>query len=150
MRLTLYQVDMAIAALRAVQKLEGPADGVLRNFFRENHKLGVNERAFIADTVFGVLRHFFSLNYITSTTTPRSLFLAYLVKFRGINLRELMPYISEAEIKQLVKIKAVKSGFIATSHSVRASRVADRKNAGKNARYGYSCFRPLVTTVGTT
>ena len=108
MRLTLYQVDMAIAALRAVQKLEGPADGVLRNFFRENHKLGVNERVFIADTVFGVLRHFFSLNYITSTTTPRSLFLAYLVKFRGMNLREIMPYISEAEIKQLVKIKAVR------------------------------------------
>jgi len=108
MRLTLYQVDMAIAALRAVQRLEGPADGVLRNFFRENHNLGVNDRAFIADTVFGILRHFFSLKYITSTTTPRSLFLAYLVKFRGINLRELTPFISEAEIKRLVKIKSVR------------------------------------------
>lgn len=108
MRLTLYQVDMAIAALRAVQQLKGPADGVLRNFFRENHKLGVNDRAFIADNVFGVLRHFFSLKYIIGTTTPRPLFLAYLVKFRGINLRELMPFITETEIKRLVKIKAVK------------------------------------------
>ena len=33
MRLALYQLDMAIAALRAVQQLKGPADGVLRNFF---------------------------------------------------------------------------------------------------------------------
>ena len=108
MRLTLHQVDMAIAALRAVLQLKGPADGVLRNFFRENHKLGVNDRSFIADTVFGVLRHFFSLKYITGTTTPRPLFLAYLVKFRGINLRELMPFITETEIKRLVKIKAVR------------------------------------------
>jgi len=108
MRLALYQLDMAIAALRAVQQLKGPADGVLRNFFRENHKLGVNDRAFIADTVFGVLRHFFSLKYITGTTTPRPLFLAYLVKFQGINLRELIPFITEIEIKRLVKIKAVR------------------------------------------
>ena len=107
MRLTPYLLDMAIAALRVVQKLEGPADSVLRNFFRENHKLGVNDRTFIADIVFGVLRHFFSLSYITSTTSPRSLFLAYLVKFQGINLRELMSFVSEAEIKKLVKIKAV-------------------------------------------
>ena len=105
MRLALYQLDMAIAALRAVQQLKGPADGVLRNFFRENNKLGVNDRTFIADTVFGVLRHFFSLKYITGTTIPRLLILAYLAKFRGINLRELKPFITEAEIKQLIKIK---------------------------------------------
>ena len=108
MRLALYQLDMAIAALRAVQQLKGPADGVLRNFFRENNKLGVNDRTFIADTVFGVLRHFFSLKYITGTTIPRPLILAYLAKFRGINMRELEPFITEAEIKQLVKTKEVK------------------------------------------
>jgi len=108
MRLALYQLDMAIAALRAVQQLKGPADGVLRNFFRENNKLGVNDRTFIADTVFGVLRHFFSLKYITGTTIPRSLILAYLAKFRGINLRELEPFVTAAEIKQLVKTKEVK------------------------------------------
>ena len=105
MRLALYQLDMAIAALRAVQQLKGPADGVLRNFFRENNKLGVNDRTFIADTVFGVLRHFFSLKYITGTTIPRLLILAYLAKFRGMNLRELKPFITEAEIKKLIKIK---------------------------------------------
>ena len=31
--------------------------------------------------------------------------LAYLAKFRGINLRELKPFITETEIKQLIKTK---------------------------------------------
>ena len=108
MRLTLDQLDMAIAALRAVQRLVHPADGVLKHFFRDNSKLGVNDRAFITETVFGVLRHFFSLEYIVGNTTPRSLLLAYLVKFRGTNLRELMPFVSETEVKWLAEIKAVK------------------------------------------
>ncbi|TDI83151.1 MAG: RsmB/NOP family class I SAM-dependent RNA methyltransferase [Betaproteobacteria bacterium] len=108
MRLTLDQLDMAIAALRAVQKLARPADGALRYFFRENSKLGVNDRAFITETVFGVLRHFFFLEYIVGTTTPRSLLLAYLVKFQGTNLRELMPFVSETEAKRLAEIKAVR------------------------------------------
>ena len=108
MRLTLEQLDMAIAALRAVQRIVHPADGVLKHFFRDNSKLGVNDRAFITETVFGVLRHFFSLEYIVGNTTPRSLLLAYLVKFRGTNLRELMPFVSETEVKWLAEIKAVK------------------------------------------
>lgn len=107
MRLTMYLVDMAIAALCKVQRLEGSADGVLRKFFYENHKLGINDRAFIADTIFGILRHFFSLKYITKTTAPRSLFFSYLIKFQGIGLTELIPFISETERKQLREIKEV-------------------------------------------
>ena len=61
MRLTLNQLDMAIAALRVVRRFAHPADSVLRHFFRDNSKLGVNDRAFITETVFGILRHFFSL-----------------------------------------------------------------------------------------
>ena len=44
MRLTLDQLDMAIAALRAVQRIVHPADGVLKHFFRDNSKLGVNDQ----------------------------------------------------------------------------------------------------------
>lgn len=106
MRLTPDQMDMAIEALRAVQQFARPADGVLRHFFRENSKFGVNDRAFISESVFGVLRHFFSLKQIVGTTTSRLLLLAYLVKFQGMNLKELIPLVSEAEAKQLTKIKA--------------------------------------------
>tara|TARA_B100000686_G_scaffold323874_1_gene379037 strand:- start:10219 stop:11481 length:1263 start_codon:yes stop_codon:yes gene_type:complete len=108
MRLVLYQLDMAIAALRVVQQLKGSADGALRVFFRENRKIGAKDRTFIADTIFGVLRHFFSLKYITDTTTPRLLIFAYLVKFKGTNLRELTPFITEVEVKKLVEIKSVR------------------------------------------
>lgn len=106
MRLTPAHLDMATAALRAVLPLEHPADSILRHFFRENPMLGANDRAFIAETIFGILRHRFFLERVAATT-PRSLLLAYLAKFQGMNLRELIPLVSEAEAKWLSGIKAV-------------------------------------------
>lgn len=107
MRLIPAHLDMATAALRAVLPLEFPADSLLRNFFRENPKLGANDRAFVAETVFGILRHRFFLENAVRSATPRSLLLAYLVKFQGLNLRELTPLVSETEAKSLATIKAM-------------------------------------------
>ncbi|MCX7183876.1 MAG: RsmB/NOP family class I SAM-dependent RNA methyltransferase [Nitrosospira sp.] len=106
MRLTPAHLDMAVAALRAVLPLEHPADAILRHFFRDSPELGVNDRAFITEIVFGILRHRFFLECATDTTAPRPLLLAYLVKFQGMNLRELTPLVSEAEAKWLTGIKA--------------------------------------------
>ena len=108
MQLTPFQLDSAIVALRTVLPLEYPADGILRHFFRENPLLGGQDRAFIAETVFGILRHRFFLESLTERITPRSLVLAYLVKFSGMNLRELASFISESETKWLSEIKAIK------------------------------------------
>lgn len=108
MQLTPFQLDSAIVALRTVLPLEYPADGILRHFFRENPLLGGQDRAFIAETVFGILRHRFFLESLTERITPRSLVLAYLVKFNGMNLRELTLLISESETKWLAEIKAIK------------------------------------------
>ncbi|MDP1550762.1 MAG: RsmB/NOP family class I SAM-dependent RNA methyltransferase [Nitrosomonas sp.] len=108
MLLTPFQLDSAIIALRTVLPLEYPADGILRHFFRENPLLGGQDRAFIAETVFGILRHRFFLESLTERITPRSLVLAYLVKFNGMNLRELTSLISESETKWLAEIKAIK------------------------------------------
>ena len=108
MQLTPFQLDSAIVALRTVLPLEYPADGILRHFFRENPLLGGQDRAFIAETVFGILRHRFFLESLTERITPRSLVLAYLVKFSGMNLRELTSFISESETKWLSEIKAIK------------------------------------------
>ena len=61
MQLTSFQLDAAVVAIRTVLPLEYPADAILRRFFRENPMLGAQDRAFIAETVFGILRHrFFS------------------------------------------------------------------------------------------
>lgn len=108
MQLTPFQLDSSIVALRTVLPLEYPADGILRHFFRENPLLGGQDRAFIAETVFGILRHRFFLESLTERITPRSLVLAYLVKFNGMNLRELTSIISESETKWLAEIKAIK------------------------------------------
>lgn len=110
MHLTPFQLDAAIVALRTVLPLEYPADSILRRFFQENPLLGAQDRAFIAETVFGILRHRFFLESLTAKLiTPRALVLAYLVKFQGINLRELNSLISETETKWLSEIKAVKA-----------------------------------------
>jgi 16S rRNA (cytosine967-C5)-methyltransferase len=106
MRLTPAHLDMTAAALRAVLPLEHPADAILRHFFRDSPELGVNDRAFITEIVFGILRHRFFLEHATDTTAPRPLLLAYLVKFQGMNLRELTPLVSETEAKWLTGIKA--------------------------------------------
>ena len=105
MRLTLAHLDMATAALRAVLPLKFPADAILLNFFRENPKLGATDRAFCAETIFGILRHRFFLENAAPSAAPRSLLLAYLVKFHGLNVRELGPLVSEAEAKSLAGIK---------------------------------------------
>jgi 16S rRNA (cytosine967-C5)-methyltransferase len=107
MRLTPAHLDMATAALRAVLPLQHPADSLLRHFFQDNRKLGVNDRAFIAEAVFGILRHRFFLERVVEIATPRSLLLAYLAKFSGMNLRELAPLVSETEAKRLAEMKAV-------------------------------------------
>ncbi|MBS0298987.1 MAG: RsmB/NOP family class I SAM-dependent RNA methyltransferase [Proteobacteria bacterium] len=108
MHLTHPQLDAAVAAMRTVLPLEYPADTILRHFFRDNPMLGAQDRAFIAETVFGILRHRFFLESLIKLLTPRALVLAYLVKFQGMNLRELTPLISETEVKWLAEIKASK------------------------------------------
>ncbi|MBS0423964.1 MAG: RsmB/NOP family class I SAM-dependent RNA methyltransferase [Proteobacteria bacterium] len=108
MHLTHPQLDAAVAAMRTVLPLAYPADAILRRFFHDTPMLGVQDRAFIAETVFGILRHRFFLESLIKLLTPRALVLAYLVKFQGMNLRELTPLISETEAKWLTEIKAVK------------------------------------------
>ncbi|MDH5479756.1 MAG: RsmB/NOP family class I SAM-dependent RNA methyltransferase [Nitrosomonas sp.] len=108
MPLTSAQLDSAVIAVRTVLPLEYPADAIMRRFFRENPLLGSNDRAFVAETVFGILRHRFFLESLSEQMTPRSLVLAYLIKFQGMNLRELASLISENETKWLSEIKAIK------------------------------------------
>lgn len=108
MRLTSEQFDLVIAAMRKILPLLSPADVLLRQFFRDHPQLGQHDRAAIAEIVFGVLRHRFFLERVTETPTSRELVLAYLVKFQGMNLRELAPLIRETEVKRVSHFKAVK------------------------------------------
>ncbi|HQU02799.1 MAG TPA: hypothetical protein PLI12_10140, partial [Acetobacteraceae bacterium] len=73
-------LEEAIIALRAILPLDAPADVTLSRYFRENPMLGMKDRAFIAELVFGVLRRQRSLEAATGKGTPRQLALAWLLK----------------------------------------------------------------------
>ena len=107
MRLTPEYLDFLIAAMRKVLPLQAPADTLLRQFFRDHPQLGLHERAMIAETVFGVLRHRLFLEAITEKATARELVLAYLAKYQGMNLRELVPLVREAEAKWIPQLKVM-------------------------------------------
>lgn len=109
MRLSFAQLEAVIVAMRIVLPLSYPADAILRRHFQDNPMLGAQDRALVAETVFGILRHRFFLESLAKQTMPRTLVLAYLVKFQGMNLRELEALVSESEIKWLSEIKAIKA-----------------------------------------
>ncbi|MBA2351152.1 MAG: RsmB/NOP family class I SAM-dependent RNA methyltransferase [Burkholderiales bacterium] len=120
MRVTRHGLDTAVDALRAVLPLEKPADAVLHQFFRDHAKLSQNERGFIADAVFGVLRRRRLIDHLMlkagqtkaapgskALHGPRHMILAWLAKVEGLNARELEPGLSESEAKWVANLKAV-------------------------------------------
>jgi 16S rRNA (cytosine967-C5)-methyltransferase len=107
MLLTEYRLDLVVQALRTILPLQHPADTSLRYFFQQE-RLGSNERALIAETVFGVLRHRLFLEHACGEqTTPRRIALAYWVKFSGYNLRELSPLLKRDESDWLGQVKSI-------------------------------------------
>ena len=108
MLLTEYRLELVIQALRTILPLVHPADTSLRYFFQAE-RIGSNERALVAETVFGVLRHRLFLEHgCGEQTTPRRLALAYWVKFAGYNLREITPLLKATESEWLGQLKSLK------------------------------------------
>jgi 16S rRNA (cytosine967-C5)-methyltransferase len=99
-------LDATTEVLGSVLKLEHPADGVLGNYFREHHALGQHDRAFVAEAVFGVLRHKRVLDHLTDNGNARRLLLAWLARFSGIAVRELEPALKPAEAEAVAAFKA--------------------------------------------
>ncbi len=107
MLITEYRLDLAILALRSILPLEHPADTTLRYFFQQQ-RIGSNERAFVAEAVFGTLRHRLLLEHACGEkATPRRMALAYLVRFGGYNLREIEPVLKREEKEWLATVKGV-------------------------------------------
>ncbi len=108
MLLTEYRLELVIQALRTILPLEHPADVALRHFF-QRERIGSNERALVAETVFGVLRHRLLLEHACTNenATPRRLALAYWLRFGGYNLRELTPLLKPNESEWLGTVKGI-------------------------------------------
>ncbi len=107
MQFTEARLKQATLALDSVLLLTHPADSVLREHFRAHRDLGMNDRAFVADTVFCVLRHKSLLENICGRATPRRLLLAALIKFQGIGLSQLDTLLSRDERTWAESLKAI-------------------------------------------
>ena len=100
------RLDEAASALSRVMTFEYPADAVLSRYFRDREALGQQDRAFVAESVFGVLRRKLLLDYIAPDATPRQLLLLWLSRIAGYSGRELGALCSSAETEWLNSTRA--------------------------------------------
>ena len=88
-----------------------PADAKLGDFFRNNRELGTKDRAFVAESVYGVLRRLRYLSAVTANDAndpddARKLILAWLLRVQGKSIRELEPILNEQQTEWAHTIKA--------------------------------------------
>ena len=77
------RLQAAIDILSALEKTDQPADRLIRDYFRARRYAGSKDRAAVAERVFGVLRHRFSLAWAIQDDAPRALVLASIVQEGG-------------------------------------------------------------------
>lgn len=94
------------SALATVLAPHGPADAKLSAYFRENPKLGMKDRAFIAETVYQVIRRKRLLEYLADGADARRLLLAVLLRVQGVSLRDLGPLLNKQQTEWAHAIKA--------------------------------------------
>jgi 16S rRNA (cytosine967-C5)-methyltransferase len=106
MSFTPAQFNTLVEALTVVLPLTSPADVQLKRFFREHAKLGIKDRAVIAETVYAVLRHRRAIEAIATDGVPRKMALLALTRFQGVSSRELMGILKKSESTWLGEAKS--------------------------------------------
>jgi 16S rRNA (cytosine967-C5)-methyltransferase len=99
-------LDHTAAALAAVLEFNYPADAVVTRYLRAHPILGQQDRAFVAEIVFAVLRRLRLLETLTAGRDPRRLVLAALTRLRGLSLRELDAALKPRERDWLADLKS--------------------------------------------
>lgn len=87
----------------------GPADVKLGLFFKQHRDLGAKDRAFVAESVYGVLRRKAFLMYVAEGNDPRKLLLAYLIRVLGTSTRDLSEVLNAQQMEWAQAIKAKKT-----------------------------------------
>ncbi len=101
MRPTPALIAHAEASLAELLTFSRPADQALSAYFRSHRELGQQDRAFIAETVFAVLRRKRSLEMAAGSAAPHALAIAALVKVFGISGRALQAH--DADLATRIK-----------------------------------------------
>lgn len=98
----------AEAVLGQLLRFDHPADAVVSRYFREHRQLGHADRAFVAETVFAVLRRGRSIEArCAGQLSDRRRLLATLAVVRGWSQRELAPVLKASEEAWLSEAKAM-------------------------------------------
>jgi 16S rRNA (cytosine967-C5)-methyltransferase len=97
MQPTSAMMQAATAAVDLALPMLHPADAVLRAYFSTNRALGQRDRAFIAETVFSVLRHKRLLEQLVAEPTPRKLVCAALIKVQGFGLGQIDTFLKSSD-----------------------------------------------------
>lgn len=100
----------AAAALSQLLQFAAPADETLSRYFREHHELGPQERAFVAEAAFAVLRRRRSLEAAAGSAAPQALVAAAALRVLGLSARALHGMIDEAIALQ---VRAFRSDALA-------------------------------------
>ncbi len=102
------------AVLSQVLRFERPADAILKHYFKENRKLGGQDRGALAETVYFLLRRYQWLSFwfqqADLVPTARLLYFANFIKIQGysINHPDLKARMNDTEREQFKALKACK------------------------------------------
>ncbi len=111
MHITASLIDATVRALVLLLRFEHPADAVLSKFFRDHRALGQNDRGFVAETAYTVLRRKRWLEKLLGAeANPRRLVLAALVRLGGVSRRQLGQVLNEKELKWVADLKGRTTG----------------------------------------
>ena len=105
-RAQLARAEVLLADLLAAP---GPADAVVSRYFRAHRNLGQQDRAFVAETVYSVLRRRRSLEAAAGSAAPRDLAIASLARIRGLSGRALEDVLREGEQTLVARVRAARS-----------------------------------------
>jgi len=94
-RATRGTLAQAARVLTTILEFSGPADETLSRYFREHHELGQQERAFVAEAVFTVLRRRRSLEAAAGAASPEALIAAAAMRVLGLSGRALDGLVDE-------------------------------------------------------
>ena len=144
MRPTRALLAQAGAVLEQVLRFSGPADEVLSRHFRSNRDLGRQDRAFVAEAVFAVLRRKRSLEAAAGSAAPHALLAAALLRVQGLSARMLDGLVEDA---LLTRIRAARGADLPAA--VRADmpdwlyeRLAAQHGPAEAARIAQALLNP--------
>jgi 16S rRNA (cytosine967-C5)-methyltransferase len=100
-RVTRALLAHACSALSRMARFDAPADQVLSGYFREHRDLGQNERAFVAEAGFAVLRRKRSLEAAAAAAEPPALVAAALLRVLGFSARALEGLFDEDLVRRI-------------------------------------------------